>query len=392
MKIISINAGSSSLKFTLFEMPEEKVIVSGTFEKIGIEGSFYTIKYNGEKIVKEKPLENHKVAVQFLLDDLIEMNIISTYEEIEGVGHRVLHGGDVYYTSVIIDEQVIKTIEELIPLGPLHMPANLVGIKSMMEVLPNIIHVAVFDTAFHQTMDKEEFLYAVPFEWFTKYAVRKYGFHGTSHKYITEEINKQLGRNPKMINCHLGNGASLCAINDGKCVDTTMGFTPLAGLIMGTRSGDIDPAIIPYLMDKTGDTVDGIISELNKNSGMLSLSDTGSDMRDIGEGYLNGNDRCVLAINMYVKRIVNYISAYNTLLEGVEVITFTAGIGENDDLVRKLVCEKLACLGVKLDKEKNKGKKSSFEKISSEDSKIDVYVVPTNEEIMIAKDTCDFIK
>lgn len=392
MKILSINAGSSSLKFTLINMPEEEVIVSGTFEKIGIEGSFYTIKYNGEKIVKETILKDHTDAVKCLLSDLKEMNIIASYDEIEGVGHRVVHGGDVYSDSTLINADVLNKIEELVPLAPLHNPANLVGIRSFTDVLPTVPQVAVFDTAFHQTMDKEEFLYAVPFDWFTKYAVRKYGFHGTSHKYISEFMSEKLGRNPKMINCHIGNGASLCAIKDGKSIDTTMGFTPITGVMMGTRSGDVDPGIIPYVMDKTGDTLDGVISDLNKKSGVLSISNVGSDMREVEEGYNNENDRCVLAMNIYVKKIVNYISSYNTLLEGTEVITFTAGVGENSSLVRELVCDKLKCLGIELDKEKNKTIRGKFEKISTENSKIEVYVVPTNEEIMIAKDTYDLIK
>lgn len=392
MKIISINAGSSSLKFTLFEMPEEKVIVSGTFEKIGIGDSFYTIKYNGEKIVKELELTDHRHAIRCLLDDLIELKIISSYEEIEGIGNRVVHGGDVYSDSVLINEDIINKVEELIPLAPLHNPANLTGIKSFQDILPTVPQVAVFDTAFHQTMNKEEFLYAVPFDWFTKYAVRKYGFHGTSHKYISEEIKEKLGRNPKIINCHLGNGASICAIKDGKSIDTSMGFTPLPGIIMGTRSGDVDPGIIPYIMDKTGDTVDGVINDLNKKSGILSISAVSNDMRNVWEEYDKGNDRCILAINMYVKKVVNYISIYNSLLEGAEVITFTAGVGENDDRIREMVCEKLSFLGVKIDKEKNKGRKSDFEKLSKDDSSIEIYVVPTNEEVMIAKDTYNLIK
>ncbi|MBQ3142084.1 MAG: acetate kinase [Bacilli bacterium] len=392
MKILSINAGSSSLKFTLIEMPEEKVVVSGTFEKIGGEGSFYTIKYNGEKIVKDAILDNHRSAVRLLLDDLIGLNIISSYDEIKGVGHRVVHGGDVYSDSVVIDANVLQTIEDLVPLAPLHNPANLVGIKSFTDILPTVTQVAVFDTAFHQTMDKEEFIYPVPFEWFTKYGVRKYGFHGTSHKYVSEFVENNIKKGLKVINCHIGNGASICAIKDGKSIDTSMGFTPTVGVMMGTRCGDVDMGIIPYIMDKTGDSLDGVISDLNKRSGMTAISDAGSDLRDIEEGYENGNDRCVLAINMYVKKIVNYVSMYNTLLEGADVITFTAGVGENSYLIRKLVCERLACLGVKIDNELNDGLKGKFTKLSTDDSKIEVYLVPTDEELMIAKDTYEFIK
>ena len=391
MKILSVNAGSSSLKFPLFEMPEKEVIVNGTFEKIGLDNSFYTIKYNGEKVTKEASLPTHKEAVEILLNELIDMKIINSYEEIKGIGHRVLHGGDVYFDSVKVNQDVMDKIEELFPLGPLHNPANLIGIKSFISVLPNTPQVAVFDTAFHQTMDKEEYIYPIPFDWFIKYGVRKYGFHGTSHKYISKFISDSLNKNPKLINCHIGNGASICAIKDGKCIDTSMGLTPLAGIMMGSRSGDIDPSIIPYVMKQTGLSAEEIVTKLNKESGVLGISGISSDMREVEKGYLENDERCVLAFNMYVKKIINYISMYNTLLEGAEVITFTAGVGENSDLIRKLVCDKLKCLGVILDDNKNNGLRGKFEKISSTDSKIDVYVVPTDEEVMIAKDTYDLI-
>ena len=390
MEILSVNAGSSSLKFTLFELPFEKVVVSGTFEKIGIDGSFYTIKYKGEKIKKEAPLKNHTDAVKILMNELIDMKILDSYEDLDAVGHRVVHGGDTYFDSIIITPEVEAKIEELIPLGPLHNPANLIGIRSFKEILPNTPQVAVFDTAFHQTMKDEEFLYAVPMEWYEKYAVRKYGFHGTSHKYIATKMREILGEDKKIISCHLGNGASLCAIKDGKCVDTSMGFAPLAGFIMGTRSGDIDPSIIPYVMDKTGETVDEVLTDLNKKSGMLALTGLSSDMRDIEEAYLNKEPKCVRAMNMYIKHIANYLSMYNTLLEGTDYIVFTAGIGENSNVVRKLLIDKFKFMGVKIDEEKNNQRGITGE-ISTEDSTIKVIVLPTDEELMIAKDTYNLV-
>ncbi len=390
MEILSVNAGSSSLKFTLIELPFEKVVVSGTFEKIGLDGSFYTIKYKGEKIKKEAKLKDHTAAVKILMDELIDMKILDSYEDLDGVGHRVLHGGDTYFDSIIITPEVEDKIEELFPLGPLHNPANLAGIRSFKKILPNTPQVAVFDTAFHQTMDDEEYLYAVPMEWYEKFSVRKYGFHGTSHKYIAAKMREILGEDKKIISCHLGNGASLCAIKDGKCVDTSMGFTPLAGFIMGTRSGDIDPSIIPYIMDKTGQTAAEVVNDLNKKSGMLALSGISSDMRDVEEAYLNKDPRCVRAMNMYIKHIANYLSMYNTLLEGAEYIVFTAGVGENSDVVRKLLIDKFKFMGVKLDEEKNSTRGITGE-ISTEDSTIKVVVLPTDEELMIAKDTYNLI-
>ena len=390
MEILSVNAGSSSLKFTLFELPFEKVVVSGTFEKIGIDGSFYTIKYNGEKIRKETPLKDHTAAVKILMNELIDMKILDSYEDLDAVGHRVVHGGDTYFESIIITPEVEAKIEELIPLSPLHNPANLTGIRSFKKILPKTPQVAVFDTAFHQTMDDEEYLYAVPMDWYEKFGVRKYGFHGTSHKYIATKMKEIIGEDKKIISCHLGNGASLCAIKGGKCVDTSMGFAPLAGFIMGTRSGDIDPSIIPYVMSKTGETVDEVLGDLNKKSGMLALSGISSDMRDIEEAYLNKDPRCVRAMNMYIKHIANYLSMYNTLLEGTDYIVFTAGIGENSNVVRKLLIDKFKYLGVKIDEEKNDTRGITGE-ISTEDSTIKVVVLPTNEELMIAKDTYNLV-
>ncbi len=392
MKILSVNAGSSSLKFTLFEMPEEKVIVSGTFEKIGLNSSIYTIKYNGEKIKKECVLNTHKDAVNVLMEELLNLNIIKSYDEIEGVGHRVVQGADKYSKSVIIDEEVCKDIVKFTPLAPIHNPANLIGIESFKEVLKNVKQVGVFDTAFHQTMKESEYLYPLPLEWKEKYGVRKYGFHGTSHRYISETMKEYLKKDAKIISCHIGNGASLSAIKDGACVDTSMGFTPLAGLMMGTRSGDIDASIVPYLCDKLNLSASEIINKFNKESGLLAITGVSSDLRDVESEYLNGNERCKLGLEMYSRKIVNYISMYNTLLDGAEYIVFTAGVGENSPIVRGLVCEKLKALGVEIDKNLNEDMFGKFGEISSNNSKIKVFVVPTNEELMIARDTYDLIK
>lgn len=392
MKILSVNAGSSSLKFTLFEMPEEKVIVSGTFEKIGLNSSIYTIKYNGEKIKKECVLNTHKDAVNVLMEELLNLNIIKSYDEIEGVGHRVVQGADKYSKSVIIDEEVCKDIVKFTPLAPIHNPANLIGIESFKEVLKNVKQVGVFDTAFHQTMKESEYLYPLPLEWKEKYGVRKYGFHGTSHRFISETMKEYLKKDAKIISCHIGNGASLSAIKDGACVDTSMGFTPLAGLMMGTRSGDIDASIVPYLCDKLNLSASEIINKFNKESGLLAITGVSSDLRDVESEYLNGNERCKLGLEMYSRKIVNYISMYNTLLDGAEYIVFTAGVGENSPIVRGLVCEKLKALGVEIDKNLNEDMFGKFGEISSNNSKIKVFVVPTNEELMIARDTYDLIK
>ncbi len=390
MKILSVNAGSSSLKFTMFELPEEKVIISGTFEKIGIDGSFYTIKYDGNKDKKEVKLKDHTAAVKILLDELINYKVIKSYDEIDGVGHRLVHGGDKYTESVLIDDDVLDTVEELIPLAPLHNPANLVGVRSFKKVLPKTPMVAVFDTAFHQTMSEDEFLYALPYEWYEKYGVRRYGFHGTSHRYISLEMHDIFKKDKKIISCHIGNGASLCAIKDGKSIATSMGFTPIAGVIMGSRCGDIDVGLIPYVMAQTDKSFDEVMMDLNKKSGMLGISGASSDMRDVEEAYESGDKRCTTAMNMYANKIVEYISMYNAKLEGADAIVFTAGVGENSNVVREMVCKRLSFMGVKLDEEKNNTRGIEGE-ISTKDSSIKVFVIPTNEELMIAKDTYELI-
>ena len=392
MKIMSINAGSSSLKFSLFDMSDESVIATGLFERIGIKGSNYKIKFNGEKFKEKIEIKDHNQCVDILLDKLIDLNIVKSLDEIVGVGHRIVNGKDLFDKSVIVDDEVMKKLESIIELAPLHNGANVSGIKAFQKILPDVPMVAVFDTAFHQTMSPETYLYPVPYSWYTNYGVRKYGAHGTSHRYIYEQMKNYYKKdNLKVISCHLGSGASIAAIKDGKCVDTSMGFTPLAGIMMGTRSGDVDPSIIPYVMKKEDKTIDDIINILNKKSGLLGMSETSSDMRDIIEASSEGNEKAKMAFNKFVRRVIDYISSYYALLEGVDAIVFTAGIGENSIPVRKAICEKLTCFGVTFDDEANEAK-DKFRKISTDKSKIDVFVVNTDEEIMIARDTLDLIK
>ena len=387
MKILSINAGSSSLKFTLFELPKTDAIASGVFEKIGLEDSFYTIKYNGEKIRKEVYLKDHSIAVDCLMKDLIDMHIVSSLAEIEGVGHRIVHGGSEFTTPVILTDEVIERISKYNELGPLHNPANLLGVKAFMNALPGVVNVGVFDTGFHQTMDEEHFLYPVPYEWYTKYGVRKYGFHGTSHRFVYKQICEKLNNEKlKVITCHIGNGASLCAIDEGKVVDTSMGFTPVAGVMMGTRCGDIDSGILEYVCNKTGKTISEVTNDLNKKSGFLGISGISSDARDVENAAMEGNKMAILAENMYAQKIANYIAVYNNMLNGADAIVFTAGVGENSARMRKMVIDRVKSLGVKLDDSLN-NVRGEYRKISSEDSSIDVFVLPTNEELLIAQDT-----
>lgn len=389
MKILAVNAGSSSLKFTLIELPEKNVVASGLFEKIGINGSCYTIKYNGEKVKKEVNLVDHSVAVKILMEELIDMGIISSLDEIEGVGHRMVHGGQEFTESVILTEDVLSRVAKYNELAPLHNPANIMGVKAFMKALPNTIQVGVFDTAFHTTMKEAEYLYPVPYEWYEKYGVRKYGFHGTSHRFINKTISEYFGRNDlKVISCHIGNGGSITAIDSGKVVDTSMGFTPLAGIMMGTRSGDIDASMLSYLEGKTGKSLEELTNDLNKKSGLLGVSGVSSDSRDVEMAADEGNERAILAQEMYAKKIANYIAMYNNLLGGADVITLTAGVGENSKTMRKSIIEKIASLGVKIDDERNDFR-GEFRLISTDDSKIPVYVVPTDEELMIAMDTME---
>ena len=391
MKIMSVNAGSSSLKFTLFNMDDESVIASGLFERIGIDGSGYTIKYGDFKVSEEIELTTHLDAAKTLLEKLIDLEIIKSLDEIDGVGHRIVQGIDRYFESVVVNDKVIEELDEIKDFAPLHNPGAVKGIVAFKEALPEVPMVCVFDTAFHQTMDKEAYLYPVPYRWYTDYSVRKYGFHGTSHRFIAQSVKEILGREDfKLISCHIGNGGSICAINNMKCVDTSMGFTPLAGIMMGSRSGDIDPSIIPYVMEKEGKNVGEVIEDLNKQSGLLGLSEYSSDMRDIVEKCDEGDEKAILARNKYVRRVVDYIAQYYVLLGGVDVIVFTAGVGENNIPIRRQICEKLACLGVKIDLDINNTVGETV-KISTSDSAIDVYVIPTNEELMIARDTLSLI-
>ena len=382
MKIMSINAGSSSLKFSLFDMSNEEVLISGNFERIGIEGGFYTLKYKGEKIRVEQDLDGHSTAVKILLEKLLELKVISNLEEIEGVGHRIVHGGDKYTESVMVTDEVVEDIIRFSDYAPLHNPAHAACIKAFREVLPKTPMVVVFDTAYHQTIEKSRFLYPVPYSWYEKYHIRKYGAHGTSHRYIAQTLKHELGEdNLDIISCHLGNGGSITAIKDEKCVDTSMGFTPHAGIMMGTRSGDIDVSIVPYIMEKEGKSAGEIMNDLNKKSGFLGVSELSSDARDIEQGIKDGNEKCILAQEMFVNSVVKYIAQYYVLLEHVDAIVFTAGIGENGPDTRAEIIDKLSCLGIKIDKEAN-NVRGKFAKISSDDSTVAVYVIPTNEELI----------
>jgi len=392
MKILAVNAGSSSLKFTAYEMPEEEVLISGVFERIGMDESFYTIKFNGEKIKKEVELPDHKAAFEILMEELKDNGIVKSYDEIKGIGHRVAQGGSYFDKSVVIDEEELAKIDELSALAPLHNPPAIVGIRAAQAVVPKAVMTAVFDTAFHQTMAEETYLYAVPYEWAEEYQIRKYGFHGTSHKYVASRMNEILGRyNTKLITCHIGNGASISAIEEGRCINTSMGLTPNAGLIMGTRCGDIDATIIPYMMSKLKLNSKQIDDILNKKSGLLGISGESSDSRDIEDGINRGSERCILAQKMYVRRIIDYIAKYYVELGGCDAIVFTAGVGENSIHTRREVLDGLKALGVEIDEEAN-NVRGEERLITTEESKIPCYIIPTNEELMIARDTYELTK
>ena len=394
MKILSVNAGSSSLKFTAFEMPEEKKLISGYFQRIGIGNSFYTLKVNGEI---QAEMKTHSDAFELLIKELIENKIVKDLSEIKGVGHRVVHGGEYFKESAVVTEEVIEKIEELSSLAPLHNPPAIIGIRASLKVIPDATQVVVFDTSFHQTMKEENYLYALPMDWYRNYKVRKYGAHGTSHKYITEKMEKVLGKkDTRLIICHIGSGSSISAIKNGECINTSMGFTPNAGLIMGTRSGDIDATIIPYMMNETGLTTKEIDNILNRESGVLAISEQYSDMRDIYDQVKLGEEKSTLALNMFVKRIVDYIAKYYFELKGCDAIIFTAGVGENGAYERSKILEKLDFLGVTLDYDFNNQIASYHDihegKITTEESTIPVYVIPTDEEIMIARDTFERVE
>jgi len=387
-KILAINAGSSSLKFQLFDMPSEIVITKGLVERIGLKESVFTISVQGEKIIETNDIPNHDIAVSLFLEKLIEFKIISSYTEIDGVGHRVVHGGEEFSDSVILTSEIIKKIEDLSDLAPLHNPANLTGIHAFKQILGDVPSVAVFDTAFHQTMPSKSYMYSLPYEYYQKFRIRKYGFHGTSHKYVSQRASAMLGRpidQLRIISCHLGNGASIAAIEGGKSIDTSMGFTPLAGVTMGTRSGDIDPALIPYIMEKTGRNVEEVLQILNKQSGMLALSGLSSDLRDIEIEADKGNERAKLALEVFASHIHKYIGSYAARMSGVDAIIFTAGIGENSTTVRASVLKGLEFMGVYWDPALNQVRgEEAF--VNYPHSPVKVIIIPTNEEVMIARD------
>lgn len=396
MLIFVLNAGSSSLKYQLIHAQTAEIKASGIVERIGIDGILKHEIGKNKKITFEIPMPTHKEAINFILHTLTheETKVIDNIEEIKAIGHRVAHGGEYFHKSVIVDDNVLKRIEDFIPLAPLHNPANILGMKLCQEIMPNIPNIAVFDTAFHQTMPEMHFLFPVPHEDYTEHHLRKYGFHGTSHSYVSNEAIKLLGnkKNSKIIVCHLGNGASICAIKDGKSINTTMGLTPLGGLMMGTRSGDIDAGVIPYLMDRKGMDTHQIIDYLNKKSGILGVSGISSDLREIISAANDGDERAKVTINMMANRVKKYICSYSGLLSQADAICFTAGMGENSPLLREKACSGLEFMGIELDKSKNDSLSNGNREISKKDSKTKIYIIPTNEEFVIAQDTYKLIK
>lgn len=386
--IMAINAGSSSLKFQLFEMPSERVITKGLVERIGMKDSIFTITVDDQNVKDTYHIPNHEVAVELLLEKLIQHQIISSFEEINGVGHRVVHGGEVFSDSVLITDEVIAELDKLSELAPLHNPANITGIIAFKHILGDTPAVAVFDTAFHQTMPSSAYMYSLPYEYYEKYAVRRYGFHGTSHKYVSQRAAEMMERpieQLRLVSCHIGNGASITAIKGGQSIDTSMGFTPLAGVTMGTRSGDVDPALIPYMMQKTGKTADEVLDVLNKKSGILGISGLSSDLRDVETAANQDNERAALAIQVFADRIRKYIGSYAVTMGGIDGIIFTAGVGENSATMRARILEGLEFMDIYLDEELNliRGQ-DAF--INSATSSVKVMVIPTNEEVMIARD------
>ncbi len=400
MKILVINAGSSSLKYQLIDMDNDAVLAKGLCDRIGIDGGNFKHKVEGREDYKlDIQMKNHEEAVKLVVDTLVdkEHGVISSMEEIGAVGHRLVHGADKFSKSVIITDEVIETVKECSVLSPLHNPANLTGVKACQEIMGDIPQVGVFDTGFHQTMPDYAYLYPIPYKYYEKYRIRRYGFHGTSHRYVTLRAAATLGKKPediKIVTCHLGNGSSIAAVDGGKCLDTTMGMTPLEGIMMGTRSGSIDPAIIPFLMEKENMTAKDIDKMLNKESGILGISEKTSDNRDIEEGARKGDERCKLVENMLCHQLTKYIGGYMAAMGGCDAIVFTGGIGENNPAYRKRVADKLAFMGVKIDDEKNEfAKRNGLEvDISAEGSTVRMLVLPTNEELMIAKDTYELVK
>lgn len=388
MKIMAVNAGSSSIKFQLLDMPSENVIASGVMERIGLPEGIFTIKYNGKKEETHPVLKDHAVGVELLLKSLIEKGILKDLKEISGVGHRIVQGGEYFKDSTLVDEEVVKKISDLADLAPLHNPAHIIGIKAFQKALPEVPEVVVFDTVFHQTMPEEAYMYATPYEWYTKYGIRKYGAHGTSHQYVSHRCAEIMGKDvkdTKIIVCHLGNGASICAVEGGKCKDTSMGLTPLEGIPMGTRSGNVDPTVVSFICQHENKTAAEVVNELNKKSGYLGMSGRSNDARDVTAGMEQGDHRCKLTFDVQAKRIVDYIASYYVYMGGCDAICFTAGMGENLIHLRKNILDRLGVLGVKLDEEANNIRGEERE-ITTKDSKIRAFVIPTNEEVMIARD------
>lgn len=391
MKLLAVNTGSSSLKFKLFAMPSQEVLIAGTFEKINETGSFYRLEIKEQKIQKEVVLTDHKQAFELVVSELLANQVVTDLEEIVGIGHRVVQGGDYFADTVFIDEDVIAKINELAALAPLHNPAAIIGIDAARRVFPKALQTAVFDTAFHQTMKEETFLYALPYKWYEDYKIRRYGAHGTSHKYVARRMNEILNLpNSRIITCHLGNGGSISAVVNNVCLNTSMGLTPNAGIIMGTRCGDIDATIVTYMMPKYNLSAAEIEQVLNKESGYLGISGVSSDSRDIEKGIAEGNARCLLARKMFIRRVVDYIAKYYFEMKGLDALVFTAGIGENSVLTRAAIMEELAFIGITIDEQAN-SKRAIEIKVSAADSQIPCYVIPTNEELMIALDTYDLI-
>ena len=396
MKVLVLNCGSSSLKYQLIDMETENVMAKGLCERIGIEGSRLKHQPDGkDAVIFDDYQENHAVSVKMVLDALTnpEYGVVKSMKEINAVGHRVVHGGEYFAGSVIITDEVKEALEKCCDLAPLHNPANLIGIAACEEIMPGVPQVGVFDTAFHQTMPERAYLYALPYEYYEKYKVRRYGFHGTSHRFVSEEVCKMMDRpydQTKVITCHLGNGGSVCAVRNGKSIDTTMGFTPLEGLVMGTRAGDVDVAAVTYLMKKEGLTADEMDNILNKKSGVLGLSGVSSDFRDIEEAAEAGNDRAEIALDVFAYKVAKRIGAYASAMNGVDAIVFTAGLGENSGATRRAICDYLGWMGVHIDSYNNSLRGKAIE-ISATDSRVRVYVIPTNEELVIARDTKELL-
>lgn len=396
MKILVINCGSSSLKYQLIDMENESVLAKGLVERIGIEGSILTQKANGDKYIIEQPMNDHKDAIKLVLGALVdkEHGVISNMSEISAVGHRVVHAGEKYSNSALINDEVMKALEDCVKLAPLHNPPNIIGIEACKSLMPETPMVAVFDTAFHQTIPEYAYIYPLPYELYTEYGVRKYGFHGTSHKYVSHVAAEMLGKDIKdlkIITCHLGNGASLAAIKNGVCVETSMGFTPLEGIAMGTRSGSIDPAIISFLMKELNITIDEVDSILNKKSGVYGISGVSSDFRDIEKAAAEGNNRAQLALDVFHYKVRKYIGSYAAAMGGVDCVVFTAGLGENSADTRELACKGLEFLGIEIDKAVNNSTRGEAKVISTSASKVTVLTIPTDEELMIARDTKEII-